>query len=95
MNSRPQVFVANIAWKSTEDDVRRLFEEAGEQVENVRILTQDDGRSKGFGFVTFSNARVNIPQIIDKMNGKELDGRKLTVQQAKGTSKRQDQRIQT
>lgn len=89
MGSHLQVFVANLAWKSTEDDVRRLFEDEGEQVEHVRIMTNpDDGRSRGFGFVTFSNDRVNIPQIIEKMKGKELDGRSLVVEHAKGNAKR-------
>lgn len=89
MNSRPQVFVANIAWKTTEDDVRRLFEESGEQVELVKIMiNSEDGRSRGFGFVSFSNNSVNIDQVITKMNGKELDGRPLTVQPARGYARR-------
>jgi RNA recognition motif-containing protein len=88
MGPKSQVFVANIAWKSTEDDIRRLFEGEGEQIENVRILTGEDGRSRGFGFVTFINDRVNIPQVITKMNGKELGGRPLVVEHAKGFAKR-------
>lgn len=89
MNSRPQVFVANLAWTSTEDDVRRLFEDAGEQVELVKIMINpEDGRSRGFGFVSFSNNGVNIDQVIAKMNGKELGGRALTVQPARGNARR-------
>jgi RNA recognition motif-containing protein len=88
MGPRTQVFVANIAWKSTEDDIRRLFEDEGEQIDNVRIMTADDGRSRGFGFVTFANDRVNVPQVIAKMNGKELGGRQLVVEHAKGIAKR-------
>jgi RNA recognition motif-containing protein len=88
MQQRVQVFVANIPWASSEDDIRKLFEDNGEQVENVRIMTGDDKRSRGFGFVTFSDARVNVPQVIEKMNGKELAGRALVVEHAKGNQKR-------
>ncbi len=88
MNSNVQVFVANIAWKSTEDDIRNLFEQAGEQVDSVRIMVGEDGRSRGFGFVSFSNRSVNVDQVIAKMNGVDLDGRKLAVQPARGNVKR-------
>ncbi len=89
MKANLQVFVANLPWKASEDEVRRLFEDSGEQIENVRILTGDDGRSRGYGFVTFSNGPVNVDQVIEKMNGKELSGRPLLVQPANGVKKRQ------
>lgn len=87
MSSRVQVFVANIAWKSTEDDIRQLFEENGERVESVRIMTEN-GKSKGFGFVTFADGRVDVDQVIQRMNGKELGGRNLLVQRARGAVQR-------
>lgn len=86
-----QVYVSNIAWKSSEDDIRNLFEDSGQQVENVRIIKGEDGRSRGFGFVSFTNDRTDISMVIEKLNGQELGGRVLLVQRANGVGSRAKQ----
>lgn len=81
-----QVFVSNIAWKATEDDVRKLFEDGRCAVESVKILKGDDGRSRGFGFVTIGNGE-KPEEVIDRMNGKPLMGREIVVALAKGSAR--------
>ncbi len=89
-----QVFVSNIPWKATEDDVRALFEEGRVSVESVKILQQEDTlgdgtkvmRSRGFGFVTLGNGD-DPNAVIDRMNGKPLLGRTIMVALAKGTKR--------
>lgn len=82
-----QAFVANIPWTATEDDLRNAFETQGIAVEDVRILKDVDGRSKGFGFVTMDE-RTKIENVIDRMNGHPMGNRPLIVEPAKGGQKR-------
>ena len=76
------IFVGNLAYSSTEEAIRALFEAHGE-VASVRIITdRETGRPRGFGFVEMPNdeeARAAVAEI----NGNELDGRKLTVNEAR------------
>lgn len=88
MGVQAQVFVANVAWKTSEDAVRLLFEDSGYGISNVKIVMGDDGRSRGFGFVTFTNPKEDVGLVIEKMSGVELEGRKLIVERAKGISVR-------
>lgn len=83
-----QVFVANLSWTATEDDVRKVFEDAGYAVDAVKILTrEDDGRSKGYGFVTLGPGAT--PEIvIARLHGQSFMKRDLVVEQAKGHSPR-------
>lgn len=83
-----QAFVANIPWTSTEDDLRNVFETQGILVEAVHIMKGNDGRSKGFGFVTM-DSRTKIDSVIDRMNGHPMGTRALIVERAKGGTKRQ------
>ena len=75
-----QVFVKNVPWQATEQDVETFFAGCG-GIERVRIITdRETRRSKGFGFVTFkteSSARAAIA-----MSGKEFQGRVLYVNEA-------------
>ena len=76
------IFVGNLSYSSTEESVRALFEAHGE-VASVKIITdRDTGRPRGFGFVEMSNDE-EAEAAIAAMNGNDLDGRKLTVNQAK------------
>jgi cold-inducible RNA-binding protein len=81
-----KMFVGNLSFQTTESDIREAFEQFG-AVESVAIITdRDTGRSKGFGFVEMSEEDAN--KAIAKLNGFELGGRALTVNEAKPMVKR-------
>jgi cold-inducible RNA-binding protein len=76
------IFVGNLSFGATEDAVRSVFEPFG-TVDRVSIVTdRDTGRAKGFGFVEMANdAEAN--SAIGSLNGRELDGRNMTVNEAR------------
>ena len=81
-----KMYVGNLSFQTTEGDLDTLFAQAGE-VESVRIITdRDTGRSRGFGFVEMSEG--NAVKAISQFNGSELDGRALTVNEARPQVKR-------
>ena len=81
-----KMFVGNLSFQTTESDVRAAFEQYG-AVESVAIITdRDTGRSKGFGFVEMSEDDAN--KAIAGLSGSDLDGRALTVNEAKPMVKR-------
>ena len=76
-----KLYVGNLSFGTTESDLDDLFAQAGE-VESVRIITdRDTGRSRGFGFVEMSEE--NAEKAISQFNGTELDGRALTINEAR------------
>jgi cold-inducible RNA-binding protein len=76
-----RLFVGNLSYQTTENDLTTLFEQAGE-VESASIITdRDSGRSKGFAFVEMSNEAAD--KAITQFNGTELNGRALTVNEAR------------
>lgn len=76
------IFVGNLAFEATEGDVRSLFEAYG-TVERVSIITdRDTGRAKGFGFVEMS-ANAEADQAIAGLNGRDLEGRAMNVNEAR------------
>ena len=82
----PKMYVGNLSFQTTEGDLDNLFAQVGE-VESVRIITdRDTGRSRGFGFVEMSEE--NAEKAISQFNGKELDGRELTVNEARPQTNR-------
>jgi cold-inducible RNA-binding protein len=81
-----KLFVGNLSFQTTENDVTEAFAQYG-AVEAVSIITdRDTGRSKGFGFVTMSEEDAD--KAIAQLNGSQLDGRALTVNEAKPMVKR-------
>jgi RNA recognition motif-containing protein len=77
---KKKLYVGNLSFETTEDDLKELFGRAG-AVETVRIITdRDTGRSKGFGFVEMQEGG---DKAIAEMNGKEFNGRALTVNEAR------------
>ena len=81
-----KMFVGNLSFQTTESDVRSAFEQYG-TVESVAIITdRDTGRSKGFGFVEMSEEDAN--KAIAGLSGSQLNGRALTVNEAKPMVKR-------
>lgn len=76
------IFVGNLDFGVTEDQIRSLFEAHG-AVERVTIMTdRDTGRSRGFGFVEMANA-AEADQAITAINGTNLNGRALNVNEAR------------
>ena len=76
------IFVGNLAWSTTEDELRRLFASYG-SVEQVRILTdRETGRSRGFGFVEMPDA-TEAQAAIDGLHGTSLGGRTINVNEAR------------
>jgi len=77
-----KLFVGNLSFGATEDSIRSLFEGYG-TIESVSLITdRDTGRSKGFGFVEMTND-AEAQKAIAGVNGKDLDGRPLTVNEAR------------
>ncbi len=83
------IFVGNLAFSATDDSLRQLFESHG-VVDKVNIISdRDTGRSKGFGFVEMPDSAA-AKAAIQGLNGKELDGRALTVNEAKPREPRRE-----
>ncbi|MFN0118958.1 MAG: RNA recognition motif domain-containing protein [Blastocatellia bacterium] len=77
-----KLYVGNLSFQTTEDDLRDLFTQAGE-VESVSlVLDRETGRSRGFAFVEMG-AKAEGETAISQFNGKDLGGRALTVNEAK------------
>ncbi len=76
------IFVGNLDFGTTEQDLRSLFERYG-AVERVTIVTdRDTGRSRGFGFVEMS-ANSEADQAINALNGTDVNGRGINVNEAR------------
>jgi cold-inducible RNA-binding protein len=85
-----RIFVGNLSYQTTESDLTTLFEQAGE-VESASIITdRDSGRSKGFAFVEMGNEAAD--KAITQFNGAELNGRALTVNEARPREDRSSSR---
>ena len=76
-----KLFVGNLSFQTTEDDISTAFEQFG-PLDSVRLIRdRDTGRSKGFAFVELTEE--NADKAITQMNGSQLEGRALTVNEAK------------
>ena len=81
-----KVYVGNLSFQTSESDIRSAFETFG-SVESVNLITdRDTGRSKGFAFVVMSEDDAN--KAIEQLNGSQLNGRAITVNEAKPMVKR-------
>ncbi len=76
-----KVFVGSLSWGTDEWALRSAFERFGEVEDAVVITDAQTGRSRGFGFVTFKEDN-SAQQAIEEMNGTELDGRRIAVNEA-------------
>jgi len=82
------IYVGNLSWGTSEELLRQTFEEYGE-VLSARIITdRDTGRSRGFGFVEME-AEDEANAAIEALNGQMLDGRPLTVNEARPRAPRE------
>ncbi|HSX47946.1 MAG TPA: RNA-binding protein [Candidatus Nanoarchaeia archaeon] len=76
-----KLFVGGLAWATTDDGLRKAFEVYGEVEEAAVVTDKFSGRSKGFGFVTMVDD-AGADKAIAEQNGKELEGRSVTVAEA-------------
>ncbi|CAL9228585.1 unnamed protein product [Arabidopsis halleri] len=74
-------FVGGLAWATQDQDLERTFSQFGDVLDSKIINDRETGRSRGFGFVTFKDEKA-MRDAIEEMNGKELDGRTITVNEA-------------
>ena len=76
-----ELYVGNLSRNTTEDEIRTLFEPAGEITEVIVMLDADTGLSKGYGFVNMKTM-LEANDAIKRFNGQTLDSHKLTVQKS-------------
>ncbi|HLM62220.1 MAG TPA: RNA-binding protein [Pyrinomonadaceae bacterium] len=82
-----KLYVGNLSFNTSNEDLQELFGQSG-TVETVNIVEdRETGRSRGFGFVEMSTAEEG-KAAIEQLNGKEIDGRSLTVNEARPREER-------
>jgi len=81
-----RLYVGNLPFSADEDQVRELFGQNGRTVSEVKLITdRDTGRPRGFGFVEMSTTE-EAEAAISELNGYSMDGRALTVNEARERS---------
>lgn len=83
-----RVYVGNLSWSVDNLALETLFREQGNVVEAKVVYDRESGRSRGFGFVTYSSAD-EVNSAIDSLNGVDLDGRNIRVSVAEAPQRRQ------
>ncbi|MCG7977122.1 MAG: RNA-binding protein [Candidatus Thiodiazotropha endolucinida] len=81
-----KLYVGNLPWSATEDDVRELFSGIGEVQSANLILDRETRRSRGFAFVEMSQG--DAEKAISQLNGKDFQGRDLRINEAMDKPKR-------
>lgn len=79
------IYVGNLSFQVTSDDLRDLFAQYGQVSSASVVMDRDTGRSRGFGFVEMDNGGDDA---ISALNGKEHEGRDLTVNEARPREQR-------
>ena len=81
-----KLFVGNLSYEMTEEQLNTLFSEAGEVTSAKIIADRQTGQPRGFGFVEMET-KLEGEKAISMLNGRDLDGRTLTVNEAKPQQK--------
>jgi RNA recognition motif-containing protein len=90
MEEQKKLYIGNLEYGTTEDNLKALIQEKGINVKEVRIITDKySGKSKGFGFAEFETEE-EAQAAIDALNEPEFNGRKLTVNKARKMQPRRD-----
>ena len=84
-----KLFVGGLSWDTKEDSLKNFFSQAGNVVSATVITDKFSGRSKGFGFVEMSSEE-EAQEAIKKLNGQSLDGRNITVNEARPQQPREN-----
>ncbi|MFL6585057.1 MAG: RNA recognition motif domain-containing protein [Chthoniobacterales bacterium] len=82
-----KLYVGNLSFDTTENDLQDLFEQHGEVTQVALITDRSTGRSRGFGFVTMPD-QVSATAAMNAINGTDLNGRNLTVNEARAREER-------
>ena len=82
-----RIYVGNLSWQTDENELRETFAHHGEVVSAQIITDRESGRSRGFGFVEMENDE-EAKAAIDAVNGNEVGGRQLKVNEAKPRSEK-------
>lgn len=77
-----KIYVGNLSFSTTEDRLRQLFEEHGEVASATLVMDRETGRPRGFGFVEMNDS-AQAQNAINALNGQNVDGRDLTVNEAR------------
>jgi RNA recognition motif-containing protein len=77
-----KLFIGGLSWSTTDETLGAAFGAFGEVIEARVVTERGTGRSRGFGFVTFG-AEEAAKAAVAEMNGRELDGRQIRVDEAK------------
>lgn len=77
-----KIYVGNLSYKLSEDELRDMFDEFGEVISSKIIVDKESGRSKGFGFITMASAD-DAKGAIKDLDGMEVKGRPIKVSEAK------------
>ncbi len=86
-----KLYIGGIPYSTTEDDLKALFAEIGEVTSSAIIIDKMTGRSKGFGFIEMAKD-AEADKAIAEMNGKDFQGRTLTVNEARPLEERAPRR---
>jgi RNA recognition motif-containing protein len=76
------IYCANLSYKNRDEELASIFSEYGEVVSAKVVLDRESNRSRGFGFVEMSSDE-DAKKAIAELNGKEIDGRALVVNEAR------------
>lgn len=82
MEQKNKLYVGNLPYAVRDEELGKMFAEFGEVSEAKVIVDKFSNRSKGFGFVTFAS-EDDAAKAVEAMNGKEVEGRPLTVNVAR------------
>lgn len=83
-----RLYVGNLSWDTTEDSLRFVFMQDGRTVTDVHVVSdRETGRPRGFGFVEMSSEK-EAQDAIEALDGSELDGRNIRVNEAQERSNR-------
>ncbi|MCP4652022.1 MAG: RNA-binding protein [Candidatus Omnitrophica bacterium] len=90
MEEQKKIYMGNLEFGVTEDDIKKLLTEKGITPTAVRVITDKfTGRSKGFGFAEF-DTEEETEKAIEALNGQDLNGRALQVNKARKMKPRDD-----
>lgn len=81
-----KLFIGGLDWNTSDESLRQAFEVFGEVTEAKVVLDRETNRSRGFGFVTFSDTGA-AAEAITGMDGKSLDGRSVRVNEAQDSQR--------
>lgn len=82
-----RIYVGNLSYETTEETLTELFTEWGEVSSSTILTERQTGRSRGFGFIEMSNDE-EARKAIEEANGRDCEGRTLTVNEAKPRAER-------